>query len=151
MAWLDQQPMPEYIENLKSVSKDSLSKQPSDITISRNKIKKSPSPLHLDKFKLTKVRKFAKKYNFNNHIGRNYIEQFQRISTSAQELLFPLFSSHRRPMLQDCVKRLSKISFIIYLFQLFVTYPLCICSFECENNAQLQSPKVVFGKISYTA
>ena len=116
MAWLDQQPMPEYIENLKSVSKDSLSKQPSDITISRNKIKKSPSPLHLDKFKLTKVRKFAKKYNFNNHIGRNYIEQFQRISTSAQELLFPLFSSHRRPMLQDCVKRLSKISFIIYLF-----------------------------------
>ena len=33
------------------------SKQPSDITISRNDIEKSPSLLHLEKLKFTKVRK----------------------------------------------------------------------------------------------
>ena len=40
------------------------SKQPSDITISRNDIKTSPSLLHLEKLKFTKVRKFAKKLQF---------------------------------------------------------------------------------------
>ena len=62
------------------------SKQAYDITISRNNVKKSPSLLHLEKF--IKVRKFPENYNFIHFIGLNF-EHFQRISTSARELLLP--------------------------------------------------------------
>ena len=120
------------------------SKQPSDKTISRKNVKKSPSLLRLEKF--IKARKLAENYNLIHLVGLNF-EHFQRISKRAQELLLIYFPHIVRtlPRLQECVKRLRKISFIIYFFKAFVTYTLRICCFEFENNVQLQSPKINFG------
>ena len=81
-----EEPMPEYIENLKVVPKSGVLPYTTKRTliiliILRNYMKKFPSALHLEKFR--KVGKFAKKYNFIYETRLSF-HQFQGISKRAQ-------------------------------------------------------------------